>query len=54
MKLAFIYAATQIAALAILGFHEPLVLAAIPLGLIANYVIMILFYNFISGRGFRL
>ncbi len=54
MKVVLVYAATQIIALAILGFHEPLILAAIPLGLIANYVLMILFFNFISGRGFRL
>lgn len=54
MKLFLAYIASQIIALAILGFHEPLMLAAIPLGLIGSYGLMILAYNFISGRGFRL
>ena len=41
MKLAFAYTAIQIIALAILGFHEPLMLAVIPLGLIGSYGLLI-------------
>ena len=54
MKFLLAYVAIQIIAFAIFGFQEPLVLAATPLVLIGNYALLIVFYNVISGRGFRL
>ena len=54
MKLVGAYLITQLIALIILGFNNPLALLAIPIGLVASYGLMILFYNIISGRGFRL
>jgi hypothetical protein len=51
MKLFLIYAATQVLALIVVGFHNPITLVVIPLGLVASYLFLVLVSRYIFGKG---
>jgi hypothetical protein len=54
MKFVVAYLMLQVLLKIVVGLQNPIILIAIPVGLVASYGLLILVYNFISGREFRL